>query len=81
MIKKIPVMLVTKGNTDGSIKAGDHLYYSGDGALNCQEAGGWMDASELTPEIMDFQYEEDKEHIVLNIDGTYRMVSKKELEE
>ena len=50
---------VTKGNSDGSILAGDIIRLSSrDGSLwnNCGgNQGGWLDANELTPEIMNFK--------------------------
>ncbi len=52
------VYRVTKGNTDGSIEAGDIIYIDkNDGSLvNCK-ANGWLNKDELVPKVMDFEYE------------------------
>lgn len=62
--KTVPILIVTKGNTDGSVIRGDRVYYAPDGSLNLIDAkqGGWMSKDELTDTITDFEYEEDAEY-------------------
>lgn len=64
MKKVLPVLLVTQGNTDGSIVAGDRVSFSPDGSLNLihSRQGGWMSKDELAPVITDFKYEIDSEY-------------------
>lgn len=55
---KDTVYKVTKGNAEGSIQTGDLIYidkYSG--MLINLKAKGWFTPDELTPSVMDFQYE------------------------
>lgn len=64
MEKTMPVLIVIKGNTDGSIVEGDRVCYTPDGSLNLlhHKYGGWMDKDELTDAITDFEYEIDQEY-------------------
>ena len=59
-----PILLVTKGNSDGSIIAGNRVYYSPDGSLNLIDSkyGGWLEKDELTPDVTDFEYEVDPKY-------------------
>ena len=75
---KINVLLVTKGNTDGCIQANDRVYYLPDGTLMCCGCG-WLEKDELTPEITDFEYIIDPEHIATCINGSYMVFNKTEL--
>lgn len=53
------VYKVTKGNTDGSILAGDLVFIDGeDGALVVPKGKGWINKNEQTPEVMDFEVDE-----------------------
>ena len=57
-MQKDTVYKVTKGNAEGSIQTGDLIYidkYSG--MLINPKAKGWLTPDELTPSVMDFQYE------------------------
>lgn len=60
----VPILLVTKGNTDGSIIVGDRVCYTPDGYLNLlhPQYGGLMSKDELTDTITDFEYEVDTEY-------------------
>lgn len=62
--KTVPILIVTKGNTDGSVIKGDRVYYAPDGSLNMIDTkyGGWLEKDELTPEITDFEYVVDKKY-------------------
>jgi len=62
MEKTMPILIVIKGNTDGSIVEGDKVCYSPDGSLNLLQYGGWIDKDELTDAITDFEYEIDQEY-------------------
>lgn len=54
------VYKVVKGNTDGSIRAGDLIYIdSRNGSLVLPGAKGWLDKEELTSPVMDFECELD----------------------
>lgn len=54
------VYKVVKGNTDGSIRAGDLIYIDRrNGSLVLPGAKGWLDKEELTPSVMDFVCELD----------------------
>ena len=74
MERTVPVMIVTKGNTDGSILAGDRVCYSPNGSLNLlhPQYGGWMSKNELTDSITDFEYVVDpKYERVITARGEY----------
>ena len=75
MEQTMPILIVTKGNTDGSIIAGDRVYYSpDDGSLNLIDSkyGGWLEKDELTPTVTDFEYEIDpKYEIAITPRGQY----------
>jgi hypothetical protein len=62
--KTVPILIVTKGNTDGSVIKGDRVCYFPDGSLNLlhPKYGGWMSRDELTPEITDFEYVVDQKY-------------------
>lgn len=50
------VYKVTKGNTDGSILAGDLVYIDGrDGSLVVPKGIGWIGKDEQTPSVMNFE--------------------------
>ena len=72
--KTVPILIVTKGNTDGSVIKGDRVYYAPDGSLNLIDAkyNGWLEKDELTPEVTDFEYVVDKKYeIVITLGGQY----------
>lgn len=61
--QRIPLLHVTKGNADGSVVAGDYVWYGLDGSLNLaapksgsMRQSGWMDKEDLTDAITDFSY-------------------------
>lgn len=56
------VYLVTKGNSDGSIKAGDLIYF--DGKYTLWAPAGFANKDELTDEIMDFESRPSNEHFL-----------------
>ena len=51
---------VTKGNSDGSIIAGDIIMLDKDGDIVCDKTG-WMEKDQLTPDVMDFEVYEVEE--------------------
>lgn len=53
------VYRVTKGNTDGSIRAGDLIYIDSRDDSLVLPGEGWLDKEELTPPVMDFEYKLD----------------------
>lgn len=60
-LKRDTAYKVVKGNSDGSVLAGDIIYIdskSGDLVENI----GWLSHDELTPEIMDFEAEVSTEY-------------------
>ena len=72
--KTVPILIVTKGNTDGSVVRGDRVYYAPDGSLNLIDAkyGGWLEKDELAPTVTDFEYKVDlKYEIVITPRGQY----------
>lgn len=70
--KTVPILIVTKGNTDGSVIKGDRVYYAPDGSLNLIDAGSWLEKDELTPTITDFEYKVDSEYeIVITLRGQF----------
>lgn len=57
-MQKDTMYKVTRGNTDGSIQAGDLIYIDkSSGMLVNPKAKGWLTPDELTPSVMDFQCE------------------------
>jgi hypothetical protein len=62
----LPILKVTKGSSDGTIKKGDFVYYGNDGSLVLiGKRGGWIEADELKPDTTDFEYEIDDKHEVI----------------
>ena len=53
------VYKVVKGNTDGSIRAGDLIYIESRDDSLVLPGEGWLDKEELTPPVMDFKCELD----------------------
>ncbi len=60
----VPILRVSRSNTDGSVIAGDRVCYTPDGSLNLlhPQYGGWMSKDELKDAITDFEYEVDTEY-------------------
>lgn len=58
---------VTKGNSDGSVLAGDIIYVDSKSGDLVANTVGWLSSDELTKEIMDFEAEESKEYEVVRI--------------
>ena len=67
MAEKLPILRVTKGSSDGTVKKGDAVYYSDDGSLVLidNKYGGWIEKDELTPDVTDFEYEIDNKHEIM----------------
>jgi hypothetical protein len=74
-MKSIPVYMVTMGNTDGSITAGDHIFYGEDGSLNLVESKSWFEQDEFTKEITDFSCIPVDDITVLKHLGRYLILS------
>lgn len=84
----LPLLRVTKGSTDGSVKQNDIVYYSDDGSLmfirnlDTDESGGWIEKDELTPDITDFEYEIVDDFVVyVDRPGCEFIIKKTELKE
>jgi hypothetical protein len=84
----LPLLRVTKGSTDGSIKQNDIVYYSDDGSLmfirnlDTDESGGWLEKDELTPDVTDFEYEIVDDFVVyVDRHGCEFIIKKTELKE
>ena len=79
-IDHFPLLVVTKGNTDGSLVEGDIVHYDAKGDLVLHlpsvYGGGWMSKEELTPEITDFEYVEHEKYAVKSINGREFIVGK-----
>jgi len=75
---RIPLLRVTKGSTDGTVRVGDRVYYAPDGSL-CLSSCGFITHDELTDKIKDFEYVVDDEHDVVIVGGS-EIVVKKEME-
>lgn len=75
---RIPLLRVTKGSTDGTVRVGDRVYYAPDGSL-CISSGGFITPDDLTDEILDFESVVDDEHDVVIVGGS-EIVVKKEME-
>ena len=76
-LRNLVPYLVTKGNTDGSVLAGDIVWLGKDKSLSVAGNGnGWIPVDEQTESIMDFQAEERTEYI-LQIRGSSEMLIKK----
>ena len=79
-IDRFPLLVVTKGNSDGSIFKGDVVHYDGKGNLvlhlQDKQGGGWMEKADLTPAITDFQYVEHEKYVVKSINGREFIVRK-----
>ena len=78
-IKRFPLLVVTKGNSDGSIFKGDIVHYDarGDLILHLPKQGGWMNKEDLTPHITDFEYvEHDEYEVKILEDGREAVVRK-----
>jgi len=79
--KRIPLLIVTKGNSDGSLFKGDIVHYDIDGKLVLhlpdKMGGGWMEKEDLTPAITDFEYvEHDKYEVRILADGREVILNK-----
>lgn len=61
---RVPILIVTKGNTDGSILEGDRVYYRNNKDLVCHGLGDFK-KNELTPDIIDFKFRIDKEYEIM----------------
>ena len=48
---RIPLLRVTKGSTDGTVRVGDRVYYAPDGSL-CLSSGGFITRDELTDVVI-----------------------------
>jgi len=80
-IKRLPLLVVTKGNSDGSLFKGDIVHYDIDGKLVLhlpdKMGGGWMEKEDLTPAIIDFEYvEHDKYEVRILADGREVILNK-----
>lgn len=79
-LKIIPLLVVTKGNSDGSIFKGDIVHYDIRGNLVLhlpdKQGGGWIEKSELTPAITDFQYAKHEKYEIKIINGRENIVKK-----
>ena len=79
-LKTIPLLVVTKGNSDGSIFKGDIVHYDSKGNLVLhlpdKQGGGWMEKAELTPAITDFQYVEHEKCEIKVVNGREYVVKK-----
>ena len=65
--KYLPILRVTKGSTDGTVKKGDAVYYSDDGSLVLinNKYGGWIEKDDLTPDVTDFDYYIDNKYVIM----------------
>lgn len=79
-IDYFPLLIVTKGNTNGSLVEGDIVHYDAKGDLVLHSLGrqqsGQMSKEKLTPEITDFEYIEHKKYVVKSINGREFIVGK-----
>lgn len=79
-LKIIPLLVVTKGNSDGSIFEGDIVHYDIRGNLVLhlpdKQGGGWIEKSELTPAITDFQYTKNEKYEIRIVNGKENIVKK-----
>lgn len=64
-LKRDTAYKVVKGNSDGSVLAGDIIYIDSKNGDLVANTIGWLSSDELTEEIMDFEAEESKEYEVV----------------
>lgn len=62
-IEKGKFYLVTKDSNDRTFRVGDHIKMDTDGSINCYEAGGWVDSSDVAECIKGMEAEIDKEWV------------------
>lgn len=80
--QRVPLLVVTKGNSEKSIFKGDLVHYSpvnGNLTLHLSDkaGGGWIPKDELTEKITDFEYVEDtKREVVVMETGREAIVAK-----
>ena len=72
---RIPLLRVTKGSTDGTVRVGDRVYYAPDGSL-CLSAGGFITPDDLTDEILDFESVVDDAREVIFAGGSEIVMNK-----
>ena len=82
-LKTIPLLVVTKGNSDGSIFKGDIVHYDIKGNLVLhlpdKQGGGWMEKAELTPNITDFEYVEHEKYEIKVVNDRENIVKKENI--
>jgi hypothetical protein len=55
------ILLITKGNSDGSIVKGDRVFFDEQGDLNLLTGiRGWIFKDRLNQNVLDFEYIEEK---------------------
>lgn len=72
---RIPLLRVTKGSTDGTVRVGDRVYYAPDGSF-CLSSGGFITPDDLTDEILSFEAVVDDECDVVVVGGSEFVVKK-----
>ena len=55
--------VITKASDDGTFTIGDHIVLCKDGAIECKEAQGWIDASEVASASTGMEVSIDQEWI------------------
>lgn len=78
LLTRIPLMVVIKGNSDGSILKGDIIHYDIDGSLVLHTPDNKRDKIikkiEFTPDITDFLYVENKNYEIIVMNGVEHIV-------
>jgi len=76
--KYIPLLIVTKGNSDGSIRTGDIVHYDIKGNLvlhlSDKKGGGLIEKNELNKSIIDFEYKIYHKYKVLVVGNHEKIV-------
>jgi hypothetical protein len=55
--------VVTRASKDGTFVIGDHVSVNADGSINCKEAQGWIDPSDVAEAMEGMEVEIDREWI------------------